>query len=392
MPLFDEILRTDTRPRGQNESSFDYMNLSARPGIQAIRDLLENWFDHLPETAKPDVLGKFRSRIEIQNQSAFFEMFCHELLLSSGYEAVPHPALLHVNTAPDFLASRGNVPRFYLEATSANPRHAEIAADRRFATLHDTLDRMDSPDYFLNIEYHGYPQENINGRRLRQRLEEWLRNCDFETISQLYREQNYEAIPTFPWSEAGCHLTFTPIPKGPPLRGQLEARPVGIVFPEARWLATHEGIRTAIEEKATKYGHLSIPLVVAINVTDDFCDDHDIWNALFGEEQVVFSQRVDGQISQGGFCRSPNGAWRGLHGPRNSLVSAVLITHQLTPSTLRSHPVELIHNPWAVNAFPLDALGLPQKVVNLTTAQITQQLGICAGDLLQIPATWPIPD
>src|SRR5438874_8367331 len=102
MPLFDQIVRAERRARRQNESSFDYMNTSARPGVCAIRELLEVWFERLPESAKADIRARFRSRDEVQHQSAWFEPSWHELLRCSGYDVEVHPALPDVATNPDF--------------------------------------------------------------------------------------------------------------------------------------------------------------------------------------------------------------------------------------------------------------------------------------------------
>ena len=41
---------------------------------------------------------------------------------------------------------------------------------------------------------------------------------------------------------------------------------------EMRELRTHDDIRTAVEGKATKYGTLELPLVVPVNIMDDFCE------------------------------------------------------------------------------------------------------------------------
>src|SRR5690242_6834994 len=91
MPLFDQIVRAERRARRQNEGSFDYMNTSARPGVAAIRELLEVWFERLPESAKADIRARFRSRDEVQHQSAWFELFWHGLLRCSGYDVEVHP-------------------------------------------------------------------------------------------------------------------------------------------------------------------------------------------------------------------------------------------------------------------------------------------------------------
>ena len=81
-----------------------------------------------------------------------------------------HPTVANVTANLDFLIKRDGVPQFYLEATLAMPAW-DPAAGRRLAELHDTLDRMNSPDYFLEFEYRGSPEGNIRGRALRERLE-----------------------------------------------------------------------------------------------------------------------------------------------------------------------------------------------------------------------------
>ncbi|MGA2992349.1 MAG: hypothetical protein ABSD88_17910, partial [Candidatus Korobacteraceae bacterium] len=145
MPLFDDIRHIEMRPRRQNEGVFEYMNTSARPGICRIRELLERWFEHLPANAKADVGSRFRTRDG--HEGAFFELYWHELLLSNCYKVELHPTIADGANKPDFLVYRNDVPQFYLEATLAMPQ-GNLAADRRFAELHDTLDRMNSPDYF----------------------------------------------------------------------------------------------------------------------------------------------------------------------------------------------------------------------------------------------------
>src|SRR5271165_4841623 len=110
MLLFDQIVRTETRARRQNESDFDYLNTSARAGITAMRDLLENWFERVPDAAKADIRGRFRNRREVQHKSAFFELFWHELLRSCGYGVDIHPALEGAATNPDFLVLLDGVP------------------------------------------------------------------------------------------------------------------------------------------------------------------------------------------------------------------------------------------------------------------------------------------
>jgi len=392
MPLFDDFERTELRARRQNEGAFEYMNASARPGIGAIRTLLEQWFGYLPLGAQPDVRGRFRSHDSAQHESALFELYWHELLRRCGLTVAVHPPVPNVAANPDLLALRDGERQFYLEATLAMPP-GDPAADRRFAELHDTLDRMQSPDYFLEIGYRGSPQGNLRGRVIREKLERWVRDLDYAEVSRLYSRGDYAAVPNLTLTEQECILTFTPIPKGPDVRGQLGVRPVGIVLPaEVRLLRTHDDIRAAVEGKATKYGELDRPLIVALDVLDDFCEDRDVWNALFGEEQILAVRGPDGQFRDEWGHRAPNGAWRGRAGPRNQIVSAVSIVHQLSADTLRTRTVTIIHNPWARNPLAIGTLPIPQITISVPGGRIQRQDGRNHADVLDIPTPWPIRD
>ncbi|MGA2990309.1 MAG: hypothetical protein ABSD88_07515, partial [Candidatus Korobacteraceae bacterium] len=168
---------------------------------------------------------------------------------------------------------------------------------------------------------------------------------------------------------------------------------IGVVMPEEmRDLHTHDDIRTAIDGKATKYGMLNHPLIIVVNVLDDFCDDDDIWNALFGGEQMVVIRQGVGQFRHEWGHRAANGALRGRGGARNRLASAISVTHQLSPSTLRSRAVDLIHNPWAVNPLPVAALPIPQITISVPDGQLHRHDGIHHADLLGIPDAWPVQD
>ncbi len=160
---------------------------------------------------------------------------------------------------------------------------------------------------------------------------------------------------------------------------------------EMRQVRVHEDIREAVEGKAAKYGELNRPLVVAVNVLDDFCEDCDVWNALLREEGVVARLQQNGQIREHQE-RAPNGAWLGGGGPRNRLVSAVSIVHQLSPSTPRTRSVSLIHNPWATNPLPLEAIPIPQATISVADGRINRHAGRDHADIIGVPNPWPVPD
>jgi hypothetical protein len=354
--------------------------------------MLEGWYARLPIPAQKGIRARFRKGDPVPHQSAFFELYWHEFLHCCGYEVEIHPHLTDTATNPDFLAILNGVPQFYFEATLAMPPR-NLAADRRLAEFHDTLNRINSPDYFLSIEYRGSPDGNIRGRHLREKLEHWLNGLDFDEVSRLTASEDFDAWPTFPWSEKGLTISISVIPKGPKYRGFIGARPVGVVAPmEMRLVRVHDDIKASIEGKAKKYGALGLPFIVAVNVMDDFFEETDARNALFGEEQVVVARMPDGQWEHDFSTRTPNGAWFGRKGPRNALVSAAFLTNQLLPWTIRAEAVELVHNPWATNPVPLGALPIPQQTVSLPDGAIHRHEGRTAADVLGIPLSWPAPD
>lgn len=99
-------------------------------------------------------------------------------------------------------------------------------------------------------------------------------------------------------------------------------RPIGLIRPDVCVPTPHIGIRKSIQDKATKYGELDLPYIVAINVIDEFESDDsdiDISNALFGEEQFTVIFRGNELIDQRPWRKS-NGAWYGPEGAQNRRV------------------------------------------------------------------------
>jgi len=388
MPLFDQFQRVENRAKRQNEGTFDYLNISAGRAVGAMRDLLEGWYDNLPPGAQPDIRGRFRNGNQSQHEGAFLELFWHQTLRCLGYRVEIHPDIRKVETAPDFLAHRGGCPRFYLEATTAMPP-GDPAAARRIAEMHDTLNRTDSPDFFLEMQYRGNPEGNVRGRALRDKLEEWVRCLNYDEIRRVYDHREYASLPTFNWSEDSLTLTFTPIPKGPENRGRPGIRTIGIdMRNEIRPILTEEDIRSALEGKASKYGEPDLPLIVAINVMDDFCDDDAVWVASMG-----FVPCVGANARWQDMCnRAPEAGWRGPNGPRNTAVSAMVVTHQLSPSNIRGHVARLVHNPWAANPLPADSLPLVQYTIQLPGGEMNVCQETSPAEILGIPDPWPIAE
>src|SRR5580704_9389241 len=91
--IFSMLLRTDASPKLYSESGYAHMNRRAGQDYDRIRNEIERWAARLPDSAYADVQGRLRSGDDNDFDSAFFELYVHELLVKSGHTVVPHPTL-----------------------------------------------------------------------------------------------------------------------------------------------------------------------------------------------------------------------------------------------------------------------------------------------------------
>lgn len=387
MRLFDEIERTETRPRNEREPTFDYWNISARKPVEVLRDIVQEWFDSYPADAQKDLRARFRSPIDSQHQAAFWELYLHELFSGMGYALEVHPMVAGTSNHPDYLVTVGGEPFFYLEATVAGlPSDRDAGAEARLREVFDLVNKLESPHFFLEAQYYGSPNKPPPVQRLRKKLEKWLATLDVDFMRRAWGDGTYDSLPTFRWSHSGLTLMFRPIPKSRPAEGQ---RAIAITAGEAHLLTADGDIRAAAEKKASKYGKLSLPMVIAVNYVGDHCDDIDINNALFGREAFAVAKRSDGSYDWGSRHRLPDGFWFGKKGPRNINVSAVLVGNELNAYSAGTSTPQLIHNPYLDNMLALPFYPLPQSVPEKTTQTMRRINGKGAKEFLRLPSTWP---
>jgi len=154
-----------------SESVYAYYRNSDRPAIIAIRALLESWFAEVPPAAQLDLQQRFRSPIERHHRFAQFELYLHHYLLRCGYQIELHPKVAGVTTHPNFLVSWDGNPHFYYEAIAVGNSAKEEAEINRINQVYDSLNRLNSPDFYLAIRVDGAPLTPPAGGKLRADLE-----------------------------------------------------------------------------------------------------------------------------------------------------------------------------------------------------------------------------
>lgn len=344
MPLFERSTASvGQRAKRYGEPIYRYYRDSERARIAAIRALLEEWFLEVPEDERLDLQQRFRSPIERQHRSAVFELFLHHFLLRCGFQLEFHPDIPEVTTHPDFLVSRNEQALFYLEAIALGNSAGEEAEANRMNQVYDALNNLVSPDFYLGLRVDGAPDTPPAGARLRGELARWLATLDHEAIRRCYLEERYEDVPIYEWSHDGWSVVFDPIPKGDKARENPSVRPIGMTMPaRAKRLMLGESLRDGVATK-DRYGRLSLPLVIAIQVIEEFrIAKIDVMNGLFGQEAIAVD--AQGNTRPG---RVPNGAWISPRGPIHESISAVMAWSTLEPWNFTSIETIVVHNPYA---------------------------------------------
>lgn len=359
--LFDAVERTDPRPSGHAETSFSFLNRVQSAPFEQVRWTLEQWFAEWPADGRADVRSRFRSSDNRNFLGAFWEIYLREVFRKQGFDISAHPAVPGSPYHPDFLLSRGD-ESFYIEATVVHPSLAEEAAQKLESAIYDTLDQLDSPNFFLEIEICTRGTGAPPVTRHRKRIEQWLAGLSPSAVQNALDQSNMmnsgdDGLAVYDIDEAGWSIQLRPLPKSPESRGMPGIRPLGVFLPfdDDSPIDDVAPLRRALKRK-TKYGRLDKPLVLAILVDLPFIGTQDVESALFGSMAIRYTQRLkpsDVVISPY-WVRQSDGFYRDRKGPANRDVSAVLVATNLRPWTIASEQfggLGLWPHPWAHEPF-----------------------------------------
>ncbi|NQT22095.1 MAG: hypothetical protein HQ579_01510 [Candidatus Omnitrophica bacterium] len=387
MTLFDDIARDYDGPALYNEPKFAYYNRSNREAIGRIRHLLEEWFLHYPVDHQTELRSKFRSDINAHHYSAFFELIIYELLLRLNYKVTIHPDIDGSERKPDFLAESSKCESFYIEAVLATDKSArEIAEEARMGEVYDALNRMESPNFFIEMEIIGAPKTPPSAKKIKAFLANQLKHLNPDDIAALWQSDDREKVPHWNYEHDGWKIIFYPIPKSPKGRSKPGSRPIGVILNgKFSVLDSHSAIRDTIIAKANRYGKLEWPYVIAVNALGEDVKNIDIMNALFGEEQIVANFGWGPKKHK--HTRARNGVWIGEPGIQYTGISAILIAHPLLPYNIPKAPIRLYHNPWARKKYSSNLTCLPQSVPQENRLEPIE--GKPLGAIFNLSPEWP---
>lgn len=359
--LFTDYRRTDASPKRATEGDFAFLDRSASAPIAVVREMMDSCIAHYPLSDVHELIDRIQCGDARHFASATFELLLHEYLLRLGMRLTPHPVLPNGSAKrPDFLVECPDGKMLYLEAVCASDDTGrDSAAEARKAVTLQVLDGEYNPNFMVSIDSYGDPTTQPSGRGLAIDVTNWLNSLDPDALL-VTAEEEYEALPEFHWQHEEWCIRVRPIPVSVSARGK-QRRLIGARGYGATWIDGWSPIRDAVLRKSRRYGNLDLPLVVAVNIDTFNLDPIDEAQALFGQEQFIFSSANPQQEPR--MERVPNGAWRGPSGPRGKRASGAWLFNNLSPYTLARRKHTLYVNPAANHALPESFLVVPHKLV-----------------------------
>ncbi|MGM4991280.1 hypothetical protein [Tardiphaga sp. 841_E9_N1_2] len=379
MSIFDDIPRDDLEPPLPDETQFAYLNRSARPEAARVREKVDAWFAAYPETHRGALVSRFRSTIDDQHHSAFFELFLYHFLLARGCKIVAiEPKLEHTDKSPDFLVENAKGERFYVEAVQASGlSNLEVAAKARLNTALSAIDSTPSPQHFLDLKVTGRPTKPLSIKKLKGALKSW--------IASLPPDETARQAAPFVWEEHGAKIQLTAW-----VRSKVDenGRALGVRRSPVMRIDPSQEVRPALKKKASRYGKLDYPYLVALNGLSTHHRESAVTDALFGTPYVEMSKGPNGEEIVKHVNR-PDGIWYGPPNgqPQNTRLSGVLALMKIDPWNFAAKTGLLIPNPWAEK--PLLDIGLGTAEWTVVDGEFERKDGKRMHELVGLPANWP---
>jgi len=365
--LFEDKVRLDSSPGKYNDNTFDFIDRSAMPEVENIREVLNSWFDRYPSNESLEL----KKRLQVSFPPTFYELFLHELFLQQGFTITIHPIVPGTDRKPDFLLSKGNI-EFYAEAKDAQGKSEnEIGIEKIENAIYDGLNNMNSPDFFLMKRKLILKSGQPSIKKINLHFETEMQKYDADVISE---QKEVTGLPHVSYEDDKVFIEMTLIPKIKSARGKAGIRPYGGGMGNVIIGGSDESIFYALKQKASRYGEVDKPYIICVNSTNDFgATEHGVKSALFGS--LSFTYSTDPANRNERLEHSNDGFFFGERGPQFTRVSGVLVTN-VDIGNLQQANHWLVKHPFTRNPLDFSVFDLSYTYVNGNKIETVPKKGI----------------
>ena len=337
--LFDESERTDFSPKSARESQYEYLKRSAQKPDGFIRQILEEWFEiysaNNPKEAEK-LRGHLLSKKDDQHFSAFFELYLFTFFKNLGFNIEIERSVEGSSKKPDFLISDPKTGKqFYLEARTACEGNINNTREKAINLVIERINnKISSLNYTIELYWYGSCWEQDINKQIMKEIEEWIENP-----SHSYRKE---------FSNWGFKLEAVSVETSPDIIVSVykldkvqvlnEKKINKDSFTENRMDAVERIQKALIDKKASEYGNLEKPYLIALNMIGTYFS---ISGKIFLKE-ALFGRKINCQMTECGkhfLARAEDGFWSRIS-DNNPMVSGVFGFFNLVPKTM----FECMHN------------------------------------------------
>ncbi len=382
--LFDNFDRDYLGPSSLLEPTYNFLNRSARPSIERIRQLLQSWFDGYPDDEKQEFASRFRMGSDGDIDSPFFELYIHEFLLRNNYYPTVHPDKKDSLKKPDFLVLQDGEQKAYIEAVLiTGESDQEQKEQKRRDQLLDIINRAGANDFFFSISFIKTKEQQLSANRVIAFLKRKCSEINPDELAEKVSKEGIDVLPTWIFEDNGWEIEFSPLPIKPESRGKKNIRPIGLSTSDFKFIDSQKSIINSLSKKANKYGSFQEPYVIAVNITDPFAELIDVIQALYGDLKVSDSSEIT-------LLGTDSGFWGDWNHANNQGVSAILLTLRLNPLSICKTNLNLFINPWA--RYPIkDIFNNINRYELVPSLQLSKQVeNNCI--TFDLPENWPKQD
>jgi hypothetical protein len=369
--LFEDKVRVDLEYAKHQHDTYEFYDNSAIEEFAAGRDRLNDWFSRYPDGDKKQLKRDFQSNFD----SAFLELFIHEVFLQQGFSLTPHPIVPNSTKKPDFLAKKGEL-EIYLEARVATDEsNEERALKAKHNIIYDTINQIECPYYWISVKEISFlSNKQAKLSKIKQSLEDDINN--YGALRIVLKEETYfeRREKDIIYEDENIRIAISLWPCT-----VKKSRPIGSYIGGSYTGGCEEAIKNAIKAKGYRYGKLERPYIVCINsLSYKHTHTEDVYNALFGHQRVKLVDDLNNTNQE--FKTSSDGVFDESFNYSYSSVSGVFIT-RVFPSNVHVADHWLVKHPFSANVFDFDRLELSFIHVNGNKIETVPKLSIA--DIMQ---------